>query len=199
MTPTAVVFDVGRVLVRWEPDPVLSALLGDDLAAFRAEVDFLAWHQNQDAGRSEAEALADARARHPRWAEALAGFYPRWAEALPDLIHGTVAIKDALEARGVPLYAITNFPAERWPETVARFPTLGRFRDVVVSGAVRRVKPGREIFELFLERNGLRAEACLFIDDSAPNVAAAAALGMATHHFAEPDALRRDLEARGLL
>ncbi len=195
-----VVFDVGRVLVRWEPEPVLRDLVGEARwEAFSSEVDFFAWHMAQDAGRSVAEALEDARARYPAWVDVLSGFYPRWGAALPGLITGTVEIKEALEARGVALYAITNFPAERWPETVARYPTLGQFDYVLVSGEVGLVKPDPAIFRLFFERTALAPGDCFFTDDSPANIATATALGMDTHLFTGPEGLRAALSQRGLL
>ncbi len=196
-----VVFDVGRVLIRWEPEPLLADLLGGEaaLAAAAARFDFHAWHERQDAGRPIAEAVAEARRTHPDLAPALAAFYERWLEAVPAPIEGTVAILEALAAEGRPLYAITNFSAELWPVTVAHYPFLGRFHDAVVSGEVRLTKPDPAIYRLFLARNGLAPETCVFIDDREENVSAARALGIDAVRFESADALRPELAARGLL
>ena len=195
-----VVFDVGRVLIRWEPEPLLADLLGGEaaLALAAGRFDFHDWHARQDAGRPIAEALAEVEASHPDLAPALAGFYERWLEAVPAPVEGTVEILEALEAAGRPLYAITNFSAELWPMPVARYPFLGRFRDAVVSGTVGITKPDPAIYRLFLERNSLAPEACLFIDDREENVAAARALGIDAIRFESADALRPALAERGL-
>ncbi|MEM6422529.1 MAG: HAD-IA family hydrolase, partial [Pseudomonadota bacterium] len=167
-----IVFDVGRVLVHWEPEPVLADILGGEeaLAAFQAEVDFMEWHKEQDRGRSPEAAVAAARKQYPAYAEALGALYDRWVETIPGPIEGSVEILERLRAADVPLYAITNFPAEQWVKTVPVFPFLGQFRDVVVSGKERMMKPDPAIYHVLLDRNGLVAEDCLFIDDSVANV-----------------------------
>ncbi len=196
-----VVFDVGRVLIQWEPEPLLADILGGEAALAEAATrfDFHAWHTEQDRGRTVTAALKEARETHPDLAPALATFYERWLEAVPAPIDGTVAILEEVAAAGQPIYAITNFSAELWPITVAHYPFLGRFRDVVVSGAERLVKPDPAIYELFLERNALAPESCVFIDDREENVTAAAALGIDAIRFETAEALRPQLQARGLL
>lgn len=197
----AVVFDIGNVLLRWEPRRLLGRLLPDAAAvdAFLAEVDFDAWNLAQDAGRSWAEGVAAIAADQPRHAATARAFDARWAEAVPGEVPGSVAILDALAAAGRPLYAITNFSAEKWAETLPRYPFLGRFRDVVVSAHERLVKPDAAIFRLFLDRNGLAAGDCVFIDDSVANVAGAQAVGMDAIRFTDAPALAAALAARGLL
>lgn len=197
----AVVFDIGNVLLRWEPRRLLGRLLPDAAAidAFLAEIDFDAWNLAQDAGRSWAEGVAAVAAAQPRHAATARAFDARWAEAVPGEVPGSVAILDALAAAGRPLYAITNFSAEKWAETLPRHAFLGRFRDVVVSAHERLVKPDAAIFRLFLERNGLAAGDCVFIDDSAANVAGAQAVGMDAIRFTDAPALAAALAARGLL
>ena len=107
-----------------------------------------------------------------------------------------MAILDELKAQGTPLYAITNWHQDKFRETQARFPFLGTsFRDIVVSGDERLVKPDPAIYRLLLDRNGLEASSCLFIDDSPKNVAGAEAVGMKAHHFTSPEALRAHLAA----
>ncbi|MEO0820693.1 MAG: HAD-IA family hydrolase [Pseudomonadota bacterium] len=196
-----VVFDVGRVLLRWEPDLLLGPLTGgaEGLAAFHAEVDFYAWHFQQDNGRGAAEAVAAASAAHPAYAPVFEAFYERWLETIPGTVPGSVAVLERLRAREVPLYAITNFPGAEWRKTVPVYPFLDRFRDVVVSGDVGLTKPDAAIYRLLLERNGLAAGDCVFIDDSPPNVAAAKGVGMDAIHFTDAAALEAALTERGLL
>jgi 2-haloacid dehalogenase len=197
----AVVFDIGNVLLRWEPRILLRRLLPDEAAveAFLTDVDFPAWNLAQDAGRSWADGVATIAAAQPRHAATAAAFDVRWIETIPGEVPGSVAILEALDAAGRPLYAITNFSAEKWAVTLPLHPFLARFRDVVVSAHERVVKPDPAIFRRFLARNGLEAGACVFIDDSAANVAAACALGMDAIAFTDAPALAAALRARGLL
>lgn len=197
---TNVVFDVGQVLLRWEPWPVLDALLGEDAARadFRATVDFDAFHREHDRGRSIAEQAAVASELYPDHAGVLAALYDRWLDTIPGAIEGTVAILERLDDAGVPVFAITNFPAEQWEKTVPAYPFLTRFRDAVVSGREGMVKPDPAIFRVLLDRNGLAAADCLFIDDNPDNVAAARDLGMGAHLFERPDALAEWLAERGV-
>ena len=113
---------------------------------------------------------------------------------------GTWEIAEALLARGVPLYAITNWSAETWPHAVALYPRLETiFNDIVVSGQVKQLKPAAAIYRLLMDRNGLEAKDCIFIDDSMANVEGARAVGMDAIHFTGAEALGRELAARGLL
>lgn len=198
----AVIFDVGNVLIRWDARLVFRDLLPDAGAtdAFMAEVGFDAWNLEQDRGRSWDEGVAVLSAAHPHRAGLIAAFRERWQESVPGEIAGSVEVVEALRAAGVPLYAITNFSAEKWLESVARFPFLGSaFRDVVVSAHEGVVKPDPAIFAVCLRRNGLYAGDCVFVDDSARNIAAAAALGFDAVQFTGPEALRAALAGRGLL
>ncbi|MEL6266552.1 MAG: HAD family phosphatase [Pseudomonadota bacterium] len=194
-----VVFDVGKVLIDWQPDLVLESLMGGPaaLAAFHAEVDFMAWHTEQDRGRTVADAVAVARRDFPKHADALAQVYDRWLDTIPGPVPGTHEILERLAARG-PVYAITNFPAHQWPKSVTAYPFLGLFTDVVVSGEVGLVKPDLAIFHLLFERNGLAAADCVFVDDSPRNIAAAQAVGMDAIHFTDAPALARALAERGI-
>jgi 2-haloacid dehalogenase len=114
-------------------------------------------------------------------------------------IPGTVALLERLAADGVPLYAITNFPAETFPLARKKFNFLGLFRDVAVSGVERVVKPNAEIFHILLRRNGLAAAEAVFIDDSIKNVEAARTLGLHAIHFRAPGQLEQELRALGML
>lgn len=200
--PGSVIFDVGNVLVRWDARRLFREFYPGEAAidAFLDEVGFHEWNLAFDAGLPWEEGVAAHAARFPHHAPALRAFHERWHETVPGEIAGTVAILGELGAAGVPLYAITNFAGEKWAETVQRFPFLGTaFRDVVVSGHAGVTKPDPRIYRLLLERNGLDAEDCVFIDDSPANVAGAAALGIETILFTSPEALRRGLEERALL
>ncbi|MEO1274987.1 MAG: HAD family phosphatase [Pseudomonadota bacterium] len=198
--PKTVVFDVGQVLLRWDPMPVLEDILGGPaaLAAFHEKVDFPAFHGERDRGRTAAEAVADMERLAPEFAAAIGTLYARWIDTIPFAIEESVAVFKKLEAAGLPVYGITNFPDEEWQRTIPAYPFLGRFTDVVVSGAEKMVKPDPAIYELLLERNGLAAESCVFIDDTQKNIDGARAVGMDAIHFTDPCVLAPALRERGL-
>jgi 2-haloacid dehalogenase len=196
-----IVFDIGNVLLHWDPRALYRKIFAteEEVEWFLANVCTNAWNLEQDRGRSFAEAVAEAAARHPSHAEAIAAYDLRWHETLTHAIDGSVAIFHALREQGTPLYAITNFHSGKFRETRARYPFLDHFRDIVVSGDERLVKPDPAIFHLLLKRNGLAAEECLFIDDNFHNVEGARAIGMQAHHFTTPELLRGELARMGIL
>jgi 2-haloacid dehalogenase len=202
MPTPAVIFDIGNVLIRWDVHLLYRQLLPDDAAidAFLDEIGFHAWNREFDRGADWDAGVAALSARHLHHAPLIAAFHERWQETVPGAIDGSVAILEALAAAGVPLFAITNFAAPKWEETVARFPFLGTaFRDVVVSGREGLLKPDPAIYRLCLARNGLDPARALFIDDSPANVAGAAAVGLEAIRFTGPEDLRAELARRGLI
>jgi 2-haloacid dehalogenase len=186
-----IVFDIGNVLLRWDPRFLYRKIFVDEerMEWFLAHVCSSDWNMEQDRGRSFAEAIREAALRYPGYAAEIAAYDDRWQETLPHAIDGSVAILESLAARSAALYAITNWNGEKFRETRGRFGFLGHFRDIVVSGDERMVKPDPAIYRLLLDRNGLEAGDCLFIDDSAANVAGAEAVGMKAHHFRSPELL----------
>lgn len=198
---SAVVFDLGGVLIDWNPRHLYRKLLPDaaSVEAFLAEVCTSDWNHQQDAGRSCAEAIAELSARHPDRAELVAAYYGRWEEMLGGALEEAVAILDQLDAAGVPLYALSNWARETFPIARARFPFLARFRGIVVSGEERVAKPDPRIYRILLDRYRLEPSGCLFIDDVARNVEGARAAGMQAVLYSSPAELRRELAARSIL
>ncbi len=199
MTRT-VICDVGGVLIEWDIRLVYRQLLPDEAAidAFLAETGWHAWNRELDRGGRWDDAVAALSARFPPRRALSEAAHERWHDAVAGEIEGTVEILAALRAAGTALYAITNFSVEKWAETQDRFPFLKtRFRDVVVSAEERLIKPDPAIFRLCLERNGLAAGDCIFIDDVSQNVAAAGAFGIDAILFTGPETLRSDLVERG--
>jgi 2-haloacid dehalogenase len=196
-----IVFDLGGVLIDWDPRHLYRKLFDDAEAMeqFLAEICHASWNAEQDRGRSWADAVAELAARHPEHRALIEAYHLRWEEMLGGPIEGTVAILAELKAAGRPLHALTNWSHETFPIARARYSFLAWFTSILVSGEERVMKPDVAIFELLLQRLGAPAEACLFIDDSAKNIEAASALGFDAIRFTGPDALRRDLAARGLL
>jgi 2-haloacid dehalogenase len=200
--PDTVVFDIGRVLIEWDPRHVYRQLFPGDEAGmewFLREVCSDAWNAEQDFGRSWDDGIAEATQRHPRWESHIRCYRTRWHEMVPGTIEPTVALLQALAARSVPLYAITNFAADTFAEVVEHFRFFSLFKGVVVSGIERIIKPDPRIYQLLASRYGLMPEQCLFVDDKQQNVLSARAVGMQAHHFATPEGLHDDLVDLGLL
>lgn len=200
--PAAVIFDIGNVLIRWQPERAVARHFSDPEAALAwlDRVGFHAWNLEQDRGRSLAEALPVIAARHPEAGAILADYADTFVETIREPIAGTWALAERLAARGVALHAITNWSAELFPVARALYPRLDTlFGVTVVSGVEGLVKPDPAIYRRLLDRTGLAAADCLFVDDSAKNVAGAQAVGMAAHHFDGPEGLEAALRHAGLL
>jgi 2-haloacid dehalogenase len=198
----SVVFDLGGVLIDWNPRYLYRKLFNGDEQAmehFLAHVCNGPWNLAQDAGRTWAEAIETLSAEHPQQRAMISAYRERWDEMLNGPVAGTVEILAELKAKGTPLYALTNFSAETFPIARERYEFLGWFRDILVSGQEKLIKPDRRIYELLLSRNGLAAAESVFIDDAAHNVEGAKAAGMAALHFQTPAKLRTDLVSMGVL
>jgi 2-haloacid dehalogenase len=200
---TTVVFDLGGVVVRWDPVRAVAAVVGQERAEdfiSGGEFDFEAWNYAQDAGRSWADAEAEAIARHPDFAEEIAAYRPNFALALRGLVPGTDEILRALHNRGVRMVALTNWSAETFHHAPEAFPEVfALFDDVVVSGAEGVAKPDPEIFEILRRRLRHPIEGVLYVDDTARNVEAARGAGMDGVLFTDAGALLTQLRRRGLL
>lgn len=197
--PSAIVFDVGNVLIQWDMSLLYGKIFDEQAAmeAFLTETDLFGWNLEQDRGRTWQEAEAELIPRFPHYEAQIRAFRDRWHEMVPGAIEETVDLKAQLKSLDVPLYAITNFAADTFAETQERFPTLKDFIDIVISGDEKLVKPDPAIYRVLLERNALKAEDCLFIDDSLPNVEGARSVGMMAHHFKGPEGLRDELRQLG--
>ena len=199
---TAVVFDVGNVLYDWNPRFLYERLIVNDRAldAFLRDVASKEWHFQHDAGRPFVETSAELSAAHPEHAELIAAWGPRFTEQLGDMLPGMRDLVEELDAAGAPLYAITNFSGEFWPPFREREADIfDRFGGILVSGDEKLTKPDPAIYRLALDRFGLAAAECVFIDDRADNVAGAESVGMEAVLFTDAAALRNDLTRRGIL
>ena len=201
--PDAVVFDLGNVLIRWDPVAAIAAAVGTERAvAFVADpdFDFAAWNRANDAGRTLAEAEQTAVQAHPHYADEILAYRQHFSAWLVGDIPGSVAILRELHDAQVPVFALTNWSAELFPVALEQFDFLDLFEDIIVSGEEGVAKPDPEIFEVLEDRVRHRAglDDCIFIDDSPANVAAASATGIDAVHFTGADHLREDLIARGM-
>jgi 2-haloacid dehalogenase len=196
------VLDLGGVLIDWNPRYLYRKLFaGDEVAmeAFLAEVCTVEWNQRQDAGRTFAEAVTELLPRHADKIELIEAFAGRFDEMIAGPIPGSVEILADLKRAGVPRYALSNWSAETFPPQRKRFPFLGWFDGIVISGEEGVIKPDPRIFRILLERYRIEPGEAVFIDDNPANAAAAEPLGIRGIHFRSPEVLRRELEALGLL
>jgi 2-haloacid dehalogenase len=197
-----VVFDLGGVLIDWDPRHLYRKLLADDEPAmehFLATVCTHEWNRCQDAGRSFAEGARLLKRQHPDKADLIDAYGARFNEMMPGPIPGTVEILAELRERGTPLYGLSNFSAETFPPTLERFDFLRWFRGMVISGEVGVIKPDARIYEIMLARFAIDPHRTVYIDDVAANAEAARPFGIHGIHFTTPGALRAELVRLALL
>ena len=195
MQVESVVFDVGRVLYQWHLRHLFEKIVDDRarLETLLGEVVTEEWHFEHDRGRTLGEMVPERIALYPDFEPEIRAYATRFNETIPGPVPGSHALVERLDARGVPLYAITNFGAEFWAGFRPSEPIFDRFRDIVVSGEEKLAKPDPAIFALAEARFGRSASTMLFIDDNRANVDAAAACGWHVHHFTDAAALESDL------
>lgn len=202
-TPVAaVVFDIGGVLVDWNPEYLYAKVIPDpdERRWFLSEVCTPEWNFAMDAGTSVSERVASLAAERPEYADLINPWWDRWSEMLGDEIPGTREIAENLVGAGVPIYGLTNWNAQTWELGLAEFPFLAEVLDgVVVSGREGLVKPDPRIFEILSSRYDLDPATTVFIDDSPKNVAAAATLGYQAHLFTSAPELESWLRKRHVL
>ncbi len=198
MTVKAVIFDLGGVLLDWNPLALYQKhfphLSVEEIRAFFAEVNFTAWNLEQDRGRPFDEGVAELSARFPHRAALIRAYHQHWPDCIGGQIDGTVRILEQLRGNGLKRIGLTNFSSEKLALTRPKFPFFRSFDDIVVSSEVKLVKPDPAIYHLTLRRIGCRAEECIFIDDSLPNVETARQLGFHAIHFQSPEQLQAELE-----
>ena len=197
----AVVFDLGNVLITWDPHPAIAKEVGAEQATrFLADddFDFMAWNHQQDAGRSWGDGEQAAVISHPHWGPAIRAYRENFSESLVGAIEESVQILRELHAAGMPLFALTNWSEELFPVALGRFDFLDLFEDIIVSGEEGVAKPNPAIFEILQERIGHDQADCIFIDDSLRNGEAAVEAGLDAILFTDAGHLREDLAVRGL-
>ena len=195
-----VLFDLGNVLIRWDPRNHYRDRFASDeeMEAFLAEVAPGSWNHEMDLGKPFAQAIAERTQVYPDHADLLGEWQSHWERMLGGAIDESVAMLGDLRTAGYRVAALTNWSAETYPVARERFPFLGWFEDVVISGVEGIAKPDPRMFALALGRTGFEASRTVFIDDNLPNVEGARALGMHTVHFASPAQCRDELRAFGV-
>lgn len=196
------VFDLGGVLIDWNPRYLYRKLFAGDEAGmehFLANVCTSSWNSAQDAGRSFAEGCALLKVRHPGYAKLIDAWFERHGEMVAGAISGTVAILEELRAQRIPLYALSNWSTETFPTAQRRFEFLNWFEGILLSGEAGMIKPDRRIYERFLETFSIDPAEAIFVDDLPPNAEAARDVGMHAIRFTDPATLRKELESVGCL
>ena len=200
-TPRGVIFDLGNVLIDWQPHAAVAAGVGaDEATRFLGadDFDFMAFNHALDAGGTWAEGEAELRRTHPHWVDHAVAYHANFEHSLVGEVPGTVGIVRELSAAGVPMFGLTNWPDEFWPHAPRRFEFLGLLDDVVVSGTEKVAKPDPAIFGIAIARTGLPASDLVFVDDKLANVAAAIESGLDGVLFTGAGELRLALRERGL-
>ena len=195
-----VVFDLGNVLIPFDPRWLFRKLLADEASIdrFFAETGFDAWNTEMDAGRCFADGIAAHSRRFPHYRPLFEAFFARWPETVGEPIAESVELLRLLQQSGVRTYALTNFSAETYPLAAARFPFLADFDGIVVSGHEGVVKPAPAIYQRLVQRYSIVPARAVFIDDKLENVDAARRLGFHAIHFTDPALVRPALRALGL-
>ncbi|AMQ91119.1 HAD family hydrolase [Aggregatibacter actinomycetemcomitans] len=197
---STVVFDLGGVLVDWNPRHLYRKIFSNDaeMERFLAEVCNSEWNARQDAGRSWSEGVAEAVKQHPQYEAEIRAYHERWTETLNGAIDDTVALLEPLKRSGVRLLALTNWSNETFHFAEERFPFLTEFEGILVSGYERLAKPDPRIFNLLIERYHLNPQHTVFIDDNLRNVEGARNVGLHTLQFTHAQKLKQDLITLGV-
>lgn len=200
-TPQGVVWDLGNVLVDWQPARAIATGVGEDeAAAFLAaeDFDFLAWNHVQDAGGTWRDALDTVARTHPHWHDHASAYHRHFVDSLVGEVPGSADLVRDLRTAGVPQWGLTNWSAELYPHAPERYTVLAELEDVVVSGREGVAKPDPRVFALTVARTGLPASSLVFVDDRSDNVAAAAAAGLQGVVFHDAAQVRAELRDLGL-
>lgn len=199
---TAIIFDFGGVLVDWNPRNLYQHYFPGQPQAmedFLTEINFMEWNAQQDKGRSFAEGTTLLSKEFPQYTKLIRAYFENWEKSIVGQIDESVEILTALKRKGFPIYGLSNWSAETFPIARKRYQVFELLDDYVISGDIKLIKPGREIFEYSLKKFGKTAQECLFIDDAQTNILTARELGFDTIHFATPSQLRAEITARNLL
>ena len=197
---TSVVFDIGGVLIDWNPRHLFRKVFEneEEMEWFLANVCTYEWNVQQDGGKLFSVATAELQQKFPEYSDKIALYYGRWEEMLDGEIIGTVEIFRRLKSAGMPLYALSNWSHEAFPVAYNRYGFMKEFDGLVVSGYEKLLKPDHAIYRVLMDRYSINPAESVYIDDSKPNAIAATELGFNAIHFSSPDQLRGELALLGL-
>ncbi len=200
MSPQAVIFDIGNVLIEWQPERFYDAEIGE--ARRRAlfdQVDLHAMNDRVDRGEHFTETIYETAERHPSWRSEIRMWHDRWLELATPAIDHSVRLMTALQTKGIPVFSLTNFGIQSFDFAASHYPFLNDFDRQFISGHLGVIKPEAAIYQAVEDQTGLRPEALIFTDDRPDNIAAADARGWHTHLFEGPQGWADRLVAEGLL
>lgn len=200
MTIKAVVFDIGNVLIEWQPERFYDAAIGEDRrrAMFEA-VDLHGMNELVDLGHNFRDTIYATAQKYPDWKPEIIMWHDRWIEMATPVIDRSVRLMKALQAKGIPVFSLTNFGVESYAYAATHYDFLNAFDQDFISGHMKVTKPSPRIYEMLEETSGLSGEALIFADDRTDNITAANARGWKTHLFEGPDGWADRLVAEGLL
>ena len=197
ITIKTIIFDLGGVLIDWNPEYLYLDIFGGDrvkMNAFFEHVCTMDWNENQDAGYPLAQATEDRIALFPEYEILIKKYYGQWEEMLGEAISGSVQVlKKLVENPNFRVVALTNWSAETFPVALKRFDFLHWFEGIVVSGTEKTRKPYSEIYQITLDRFNIDPSEALFIDDNLRNIKGSKILGINGIHFSTPEELIKDL------
>ncbi|MEM9317641.1 MAG: HAD family phosphatase [Pseudomonadota bacterium] len=196
----AVIFDIGNVLIGWQPEHFYDRELGQERRErLFAEVDLHGMNLAVDAGADFKQTIYDKAAEHPEWQDEICMWHDRWLELAGPTIERSVRIMRRLRANGTPVHALTNFGVDSFALAARHYDFLNEFDMPFVSGRMQMVKPDPQIYAAVEAQTGLAPEVLFFTDDRADNIDAASARGWQTHLFDGPQGLADRLASLGLL
>lgn len=200
MTIEAVVLDIGNVLLKWNPEPFYEALLGAERKqALFGAVDLYEMNLRVDRGEDFREVIYSTADQHADWGDEIRHWHDSWLEFVQGDIALSVQIMEQLQARGTPVFSLTNFGIGTYELARPHYPFLSAFDRDFISGHLRAIKPEHDIYEILERETGVVPDRLLFTDDSAANIAAAKARGWQAHHFQGPEGWLARVQAEGLL
>lgn len=200
MTPQAVVFDIGNVLIEWQPERFFDVEIGKDRRrTLFAALDLHAINDRVDRGENFSAVWAETANMQPEWRTEIEMWHDRWLELASPVIPQSVRLMHALQSRGVPVFSLTNFGVETYDIAATKYPFLRDFDRDFISGHMQMIKPDPAIYQSLEDTSGIAPEALLFTDDRADNIDAAKARGWQTHLFEHPQGWADRLVETGLL
>ncbi|WP_299147190.1 HAD family phosphatase [uncultured Tateyamaria sp.] len=200
MTIKAVVFDIGNVLIEWNPERFYDRVIGEDRRrAMFAAVDLHAMNDKVDLGHHFTDTIYATAEQYPDWRAEIRMWHDRWIEIAAPMIDHSVRLMAALQAKGIPVFSLTNFGIQSYDHAATHYPFLRQFDRNFISGHMQVIKPDPTIYEMLEATSGLSGDALIFADDRADNVAAADARGWHTHLFEGPQGWADRLVSEGLL
>jgi len=200
MKPEAVVFDIGNVLIEWQPERFFDSVIGADRRqAMFAAVDLHAMNDRVDSGEHFTDTIYATADSTPEWRDEIRLWHDRWIEMASPVIHHSVRLMKALQSNNIPVFSLTNFGIQSYDLAARHYPFLREFDRDFISGHLRMIKPDPEIFAAVEQQTGLSPDALLFTDDRPDNIAAARVRGWQTHLFEGPTGWAARLVDEGLL